>query len=91
MIGLDGCFLKGYYEGQLLCAVAQDGNNGLYPIAVAVVEKENFQSWYWFLMKLREDIREGTSDLGWTFITDRQKVNIIPTINFITTLWTVNL
>lgn len=27
LIGLDGCFLKGVYGGQLLSAVGKDGNN----------------------------------------------------------------
>ena len=28
-IGLDGCFLKGPFPGQLLCAVGIDANNGM--------------------------------------------------------------
>ncbi|XP_059295361.1 uncharacterized protein LOC132048680 [Lycium ferocissimum] len=35
-IGLDGCFLKGYSKGQLLVAVAKDGNNQMLPIAWAL-------------------------------------------------------
>ncbi|WRX26530.1 hypothetical protein QQP08_019017 [Theobroma cacao] len=38
MIGLDGCFLKGLIKGQLLMAVGRDGNNQMFPIALAVVE-----------------------------------------------------
>ncbi|PKI37374.1 hypothetical protein CRG98_042251 [Punica granatum] len=41
LIGLDECFLKGYYGGRLLSAVAQDGNQHLYVIAIAVVEQES--------------------------------------------------
>ncbi|XP_059454848.1 uncharacterized protein LOC132185016 [Corylus avellana] len=37
-IGVDGCFLKGPFKGQLLSAVGRDGNNNMYPIAFAVVE-----------------------------------------------------
>ena len=40
LIGLDGCFLKGYYGGQLLSAVGQDGNNQIYVIAYAIVDVE---------------------------------------------------
>ncbi|XP_057747984.1 uncharacterized protein LOC130967183 [Arachis stenosperma] len=42
LIGLDGCFLKGYYGGQLLSAVGQDGNNNnhFFVIAYAVVPNE---------------------------------------------------
>ncbi|XP_059636143.1 uncharacterized protein LOC132278368 [Cornus florida] len=39
-IGLDGCFLKGRHDRVLLSAVALDDNNGLFPIAYAVVESE---------------------------------------------------
>ena len=56
MIGLDGCFLKGYYGGQLLSAVAQDGNNSFFPIAIAVVDKESRKTWSWLLKALRDDI-----------------------------------
>lgn len=38
IIGLDGCFLKGYYGGQLLAAVGRDPNDQMLPIALAVVE-----------------------------------------------------
>ncbi|KAL0373872.1 UNVERIFIED_CONTAM: hypothetical protein Sradi_3302900 [Sesamum radiatum] len=37
-LGLDGCHLKGPYGGVLLAAIDLDGNNGLFPMAYAVVE-----------------------------------------------------
>ncbi|KAF1892415.1 hypothetical protein Lal_00010880 [Lupinus albus] len=40
MIGLDSCFLKGYYGGQLLSAVGQDANNQFYIIAYVVMDSE---------------------------------------------------
>lgn len=39
-IGLDGCQLRSKYMGMLLSTTALDGNNGLFPIAFAVVESE---------------------------------------------------
>ncbi|XP_071933232.1 uncharacterized protein [Coffea arabica] len=36
-IGLDGCFLKGPYGGQLLSAVGMDGDNKMFPLAMSVV------------------------------------------------------
>ncbi|XP_057449216.1 uncharacterized protein LOC130740575 [Lotus japonicus] len=45
LIGLDGCFLKGLYGGQLLSAVGKDGNNQMFPVAFAVVEAETKDSW----------------------------------------------
>ncbi|XP_050207490.1 uncharacterized protein LOC126656911 [Mercurialis annua] len=41
IIGMDGCFLKGVTQGQLLCAVGKDGNNHMYPIARAIVDVED--------------------------------------------------
>ncbi|GJR27170.1 hypothetical protein Tco_1103402 [Tanacetum coccineum] len=38
LLGLDGCFMKGQYPGQLLTAVGIDANHGIYPLAYAIVE-----------------------------------------------------
>lgn len=45
LICLDGCFLKGYCQGILLAAIGIDPNNSQFPIAYAIVEKENTASW----------------------------------------------
>lgn len=37
LIGLDGCHLKGHHSGQLLTGIGIDANNGIFPIAFAVV------------------------------------------------------
>ena len=74
-IGIDGCFLKGPYPGQLLTAVGIDGNNGIYPFVYVVVEKETKHTWTWFLEQLRNDIRVDNVDT-YTFISDQQKVFI---------------
>ena len=50
-IGVDGCHLKGPYGGILLAAVALHGNNGLFPLAIAVVESECKASWAFFLVQ----------------------------------------
>ena len=54
LLGLDGCFMKGPYPGQMLTAVGVDSNNGIYPLAYALVEAETFKSWslYWYVYKL---------------------------------------
>ncbi|XP_012842750.1 PREDICTED: uncharacterized protein LOC105962952 [Erythranthe guttata] len=72
LIGLDGCFLKTPHGGQLLCAVGRDGNDNLFPIALAVVPIENREMWTWFLSELL-DVIGGAEDGKWTFISDRQK------------------
>ena len=37
------------YQGTLLIAISYDANNKLVPLAFALVEKENNDSWGWFL------------------------------------------
>ncbi|KAK9938089.1 hypothetical protein M0R45_014848 [Rubus argutus] len=37
VIGLDGCFLKGPYKDQILSVVGIDANNGMFPIAFAII------------------------------------------------------
>ncbi|CAL9012885.1 unnamed protein product [Prunus brigantina] len=45
VIGFDACHIKGHHPGQLLFAVGVDPNNDMYPIAYAVVEVENYETW----------------------------------------------
>ncbi|XP_028087465.1 uncharacterized protein LOC114288176 [Camellia sinensis] len=71
VVGLDGCFLKGIYGGQLLASIGVDEYN-MFPIAIVAVEAECKDSWVWFLTQSIEDIGAG-NDIGWTFILDRQK------------------
>ncbi|KAK4390404.1 hypothetical protein Sango_2103700 [Sesamum angolense] len=44
-IGVDGCFLKGTYKGELFRAVALDVNLGIFPIAIMMCEGENEDNW----------------------------------------------
>ncbi|KAK8656526.1 hypothetical protein V6N13_098473 [Hibiscus sabdariffa] len=72
IIGLDGCHLKGYYQGHLLAAVGIDADDSIYPISFAVIESENQSSWCWFLELLATDLEIENSH-SFTFMTDRQK------------------
>ncbi|XP_071907708.1 uncharacterized protein [Coffea arabica] len=72
IIGLDGCFLKSPFGGQLLTAMGRDGNDNMFPIAMAVVEAERYDSWKWFLMVLKIEVG-AENGAPWTFISDRQK------------------
>ncbi|KAJ1693179.1 hypothetical protein LUZ63_009877 [Rhynchospora breviuscula] len=72
IISLDGCFLKTRYGGQLLSAVAIDANDCIFPVAYAVVETENSESWRWFLQLVGNDLQMNNSH-AWTFMSDRQK------------------
>ena len=73
ILGLDGAFMKGPFPGQILTAVGVDSNNGIYPVAYAIVEAENRHSWTWFLQCLQDDL-DLYSNSNFTFISDRQKV-----------------
>nr|GEV83960.1 hypothetical protein [Tanacetum cinerariifolium] len=53
MLGLDGAFMKGPFPGQVLVAVGLNLNNGIYPLAYALVEAEMI------------DKRQACKDLLW--------------------------
>nr|GEV54206.1 hypothetical protein [Tanacetum cinerariifolium] len=61
-----------------LRAVGVDPNNGIYPLAYAVVESENKDSWKWFLECLG-DYLDLFKNSNFTFISNRQK-GVIPVI-----------
>ncbi|KAL0438863.1 UNVERIFIED_CONTAM: hypothetical protein Slati_2369300 [Sesamum latifolium] len=72
IIGLDGCFLKTVYQGQLLVAVGRDGNDNMMLIAIVVVQVKNRENWSWFIGELLDNIG-GLGIDKWSFILDRQK------------------
>ncbi|XP_062073816.1 uncharacterized protein LOC133778028 isoform X1 [Humulus lupulus] len=72
LIGVDGCFLKGYCKGMLLAAIGIDAVNAMFPIAYAVVEKENKSSWTWFLELVKEDLQIQNPQ-SFCMLSDRQK------------------
>ncbi|XP_021984711.1 uncharacterized protein LOC110880496 [Helianthus annuus] len=72
LLGVDGCFMKGPFPGQILSVVGIDGNNSIYPVCYALVEAETTQTCKWFLQLLRDDLG-CTANSCFTFIGDRQK------------------
>ena len=72
VVGLDGCFFNGATSGEQLQAIGRDGNNQMYPIAWAVVDKENNMNWDWFCDLPFRDIQVGDGK-EWVFISDQQK------------------
>ena len=73
LIGLDGTFLKGSANGVVLTAVGRDADDALYPIAFALVQKENQEEWTWFVLNLRVSLTlESGSTV--TLMSDMQKV-----------------
>ncbi|KAL0713269.1 hypothetical protein Bca4012_020247 [Brassica carinata] len=53
VIVVDGTHLRGKYAGCLLTASAQDGNYQVFPLAIAIVDGENDNSWEWLFRKLQ--------------------------------------
>ncbi|KAL7265013.1 hypothetical protein ACSBR1_002876 [Camellia fascicularis] len=49
LLFIDGTFLKGRYKGHFLAAKS---NDGLFPLAFAIVDAENQDNWIWFLSQL---------------------------------------
>ncbi|XP_057724111.1 uncharacterized protein LOC130940077 [Arachis stenosperma] len=56
LVSIDGTHLYGKYGGMLLVAIAQDGNANILPVAFALVEGENAESWSFFLSHLRQHV-----------------------------------
>ncbi|XP_010660151.1 uncharacterized protein LOC104881478 [Vitis vinifera] len=65
VLSIDGTHLYGKYKGTLMIAMGCDGNNQLFPLAFALTEGENIDSWGWFLACIR------------TRVTNRRKLCVI--------------
>nr|GEY86464.1 hypothetical protein [Tanacetum cinerariifolium] len=65
LLGLDGAFMKGPFPGQVLVAVGLDANNGIYPLAYALVEAETIKTVYlsakhrYCLRHIHEKMKQG--------------------------------
>lgn len=76
VISLDTCFMKGPFGGQLMQTVARDGNNQMFPTAMAVVDSECKDNWGWYLHIIlgRLDIQEKND--GCLSLTDKRYILI---------------
>lgn len=70
LLFLDSVSLKSKYQGTLLAATAADGDDGVFPVAFAVVDTETDDNWNWFLLQLKSAI---SVSCPITFVADRQK------------------
>ncbi|KAL7181063.1 hypothetical protein ACSBR1_040011 [Camellia fascicularis] len=79
LLFLDSTFLKGKFKGNLLAASAKDGNQGLFPLAITIVDSENNTNWLWFLQHLANVV---SNDRTLTFLSDRHTglIDSIPKI-----------
>ena len=74
IINLDGCFLKSYCQGELLCAIGRDANNVIFQISWEVVCVENKDNWKWFIDNLTEDLNLQDGGFGVVLISDQHKI-----------------
>ena len=72
VICIDASVLKTFLGSTLLSAVEIGRNNQMFPLAGAVVEGENNESWEWFLTNVRASLG-GTMGSGLTIISDQHK------------------
>ncbi|XP_060212825.1 uncharacterized protein LOC132640311 isoform X1 [Lycium barbarum] len=56
LLFLDSTVLYAKYQGTLLAAVGADGNDGVFPVAFAVVDEETVDNWHWFLSELKSAV-----------------------------------
>ncbi|XP_015936326.1 uncharacterized protein LOC107462258 [Arachis duranensis] len=71
LVSIDGTNLYGKYGRTLLVAIAQDGNSNILPVAFALVEGENAESWAFFLFHLRQHV---TLQSGLLVLSNRHNV-----------------
>ncbi|CAN1859275.1 hypothetical protein LINPERHAP1_LOCUS43142 [Linum perenne] len=69
LIFLDEMTVRSKYQSELVTATAIDGNEGIFPLAFAVVDSVNDDTWHWFLEQLKSSL---TAPQSITFVSDRQ-------------------
>uniref|UniRef100_A0A2N9GCN4 MULE transposase domain-containing protein n=1 Tax=Fagus sylvatica TaxID=28930 RepID=A0A2N9GCN4_FAGSY len=70
VVSIDATHLYGKYKGKLMIAMVTDANNGIYPLAFAVMEKESKDTWRWFLRFLKKHV---TKNRELCIISDRHR------------------
>ncbi|XP_047310782.1 uncharacterized protein LOC124914310 isoform X2 [Impatiens glandulifera] len=70
LLFLDVIPLYSKYQGVLLVACTADGNDGVFPVAFAVVDVDDAENWRWFLLELKS-ILSGSQPI--TFVADFRK------------------
>lgn len=74
IVALGGIQLKSKYLSTFLSATSFDADGGLFPLAFAVVDVENDESWTWFLSELHNALEVNTECMPQIiFLSDGQK------------------
>ncbi|XP_076933282.1 uncharacterized protein LOC143599133 [Bidens hawaiensis] len=71
-----------FLGGMLLAAIDRDANDKMYPVAWAIVEGENNDSWDWFMTELKKCLDVTDEGKGWTLVSDQQKglLNVVDSV-----------
>ncbi|KAF3781848.1 hypothetical protein EJ110_NYTH34016 [Nymphaea thermarum] len=69
LLFLHSASLKLKHQGVLLAATSIDGDDGVFPVAFAIVEQETYDTWQWFLVELKNVL----SARSLTFVSDGLK------------------
>ncbi|CAN7010124.1 unnamed protein product [Brassica rapa subsp. trilocularis] len=79
LLFLDNAVLNSKYQGVMLIATASDAEDGVFPVAFAVVDAETEENWLWFLEQLKSALSESRRV---TFVADFQNglKNAIPQV-----------
>ena len=70
LLFLDSTPLYSKYQGTLLAAIAADGDDGVFPVAFAVVDADTDDNWHWFVVELKSAV---STSRPITFVADFQK------------------
>ncbi|KAL6318230.1 hypothetical protein AAG906_035737 [Vitis piasezkii] len=81
---IDGTHLYEKYKRTLMISMGCDGNNQLFPLAFAITEGENTDSWNWFLACIKVGV---TQRKGLCMISDHHP-DIIAVVNETYLRWT---
>lgn len=71
VICVDGTHMRGPYKSKLLTAIGINADNRYLPLAFALVDEENNESWSWFMTQLRVHVCPNI--FGICVISDRHK------------------
>ncbi|CAA7031669.1 unnamed protein product [Microthlaspi erraticum] len=77
LLFLDAIPFKSRYHEVLLTASALDGDDGVLPVALALVDVETDETWRWFLEQLKVSL---PSLRPLTFVSDREKGLVSPVL-----------
>ncbi|CAH2054734.1 unnamed protein product, partial [Thlaspi arvense] len=69
LLFLDNAILNSKYQGVMLVATASDAEDGIFPVAFAIVDSETEENWLWFLEQLKAALSEPRRI---TFVADFQ-------------------